>query len=92
MKFSPRIIQKYQKMKIIISGAGAVGFHLAELLSKENQNIFAVVYQTVRLDLIGLVNYGLLNQKDVFCNYSYKKPDLCSLLLVVLYFVYLAGK
>lgn len=26
-------------MKIVISGAGAIGFHLAELLSKENQDI-----------------------------------------------------
>ena len=26
-------------MKIVIAGAGAVGFHLAELLSKENQDI-----------------------------------------------------
>ncbi|CAA6799274.1 MAG: Trk system potassium uptake protein TrkA [uncultured Aureispira sp.] len=29
-------------MKIIIAGAGAVGFHLAELLSKENQDITLV--------------------------------------------------
>ncbi len=28
-----------QKMKIVIAGAGAVGFHLAELLSRENQDI-----------------------------------------------------
>jgi trk system potassium uptake protein TrkA len=26
-------------MKIVIAGAGAVGFHLAKLLSKENQDI-----------------------------------------------------
>ena len=26
-------------MKIVIAGAGAIGFHLAELLSKENQDI-----------------------------------------------------
>ncbi len=26
-------------MKIIIAGAGAIGFHLAELMSKENQDI-----------------------------------------------------
>lgn len=33
-------------MKIIIAGAGAVGFHLAELLSKENQDITLIDYNS----------------------------------------------
>ncbi len=46
-------------MKIVIAGAGAVGFHLADLLSKENNDIILVdtneeilEYAATHLDLI----------------------------------------
>lgn len=39
-------------MKIIIAGAGDVGFHLAKLLSYESQDIYIIDYDEVRLNYV----------------------------------------
>ncbi len=46
-------------MKIIIAGAGAVGTHLAKLLSREHHDITLVDDDPERLDSIG-ANFELL--------------------------------
>ena len=52
-------------MKIIIGGAGAVGTHLAELLSRENQDIVIIDDDNDRLDPIrsGLASVALERQQ-----------------------------
>ena len=47
-------------MKIIIAGAGAVGTHLAELLSKENHDIILMDEDSDKLEALSNGNYDLL--------------------------------
>ena len=47
-------------MKIIIAGAGAVGTHLAELLSKENHDIILMDENPEKMESLANGNYDLL--------------------------------
>lgn len=74
-----QVIQNSYKvfMKIIIAGAGAVGFHLAELLSKENQDITLIdineevlSHAATHLDVMTLKGdaTSIQVQKEAQCN------------------------
>ncbi|NNF21566.1 MAG: Trk system potassium transporter TrkA, partial [Saprospiraceae bacterium] len=68
-------------MKIIIAGAGAIGFHLANLLSKENQSITLidideeVLFQASRhLDVMTI--QGDISSIDILIQANIKKTQL----------------
>jgi trk system potassium uptake protein TrkA len=68
-------------MNIIIAGAGAVGYHLAELLSKENQNITLIdnneaVLDRVINDLDVLTIHGDAASIDILEQANIKKANL----------------
>ena len=68
-------------MNIIIAGAGAVGYHLAELLSKENQNITLIddnetVLDRVNNDLDVLTIHGDAASIDILEQANVKKANL----------------
>jgi trk system potassium uptake protein TrkA len=72
---------KCSKMKIIIAGAGDVGFHLAQLLSYENQDIVLIdnnpdvlEYAKTRLDIMPL--RGDATSMEVLTNAGAAKADL----------------
>ena len=68
-------------MNIIIAGAGAVGYHLAELLSKENQNITLIdnnetILDRVINDLDVLTIHGDAASIDTLEQANVKKANL----------------
>lgn len=68
-------------MKIVIAGAGGVGFHLAELLSKENQDITIIdsddfVLEQVRKNLDVLTINGDVSNIQVLEELNLKKTNL----------------
>lgn len=68
-------------MKIVIAGAGAVGFHLAELLSKENQDITLIdvneeALEQARKNLDVLTIQGDVSNMQVLEQINLKKTKL----------------
>jgi trk system potassium uptake protein TrkA len=70
-------------MKIVIAGAGAVGFHLAKMMSKEAQNIYIIDDNEERLSYVQshLDVFGVKGNAKDFSTLNKVKAGSCDLLI-----------
>lgn len=72
-------------MKIIITGAGAVGFHLAKMMASEHQDIYLIDQNLDRLDLIqsSLDIFTIHGDAKSIAVLKEAKIEMCDLLIAV---------
>lgn len=72
-------------MKIIITGAGAVGYHLAKMLSSESQDIYLIDSSEERLNYVTshIDVFGICGDAKTFKVLQEAKVDQCDLLIAV---------
>ena len=72
-------------MKIIITGAGAVGYHLAKMLSSESQDIYLIDENVDRLQYVAshIDVYTIVGDAKSIKILESAKVDSCDLLIAV---------
>ncbi len=72
-------------MKIIITGAGAVGYHLAKMLSSESQDIYLIDTSEERLNYVTshIDVFGICGDAKTFSVLQEAKIEQCDLLIAV---------
>jgi trk system potassium uptake protein TrkA len=72
-------------MKIIITGAGAVGYHLAKMLASESQDIYLIDENQERLDYVTshIDVIGITGDAKSFITLKEAKIETCDLLIAV---------
>lgn len=72
-------------MKIIITGAGAVGYHLAKMLASESQDIYLIDSNEDRLNYVTshIDVYGIVGDAKSFKVLQEAKVEECDLLIAV---------